>query len=91
MNARRSSGLLGTYYFGLLILLYLPIALLFVSSVNSSASLSFPIRSLTLNWYQQPFDADAVLRSARNSLIVALGSSFAATVLGSMVSILMLR
>ena len=91
MNARRSSGLLGTYYFGLLILLYLPIALLFVSSVNSSASLSFPIRSLTLNWYQQLFDADAVLRSARNSLIVALGSSFAATVLGSMVSILMLR
>ena len=91
MNARRSSGLLGTYYFGLLILLYLPIALLFVFSVNSSASLSFPIRSLTLNWYQQLFDADAVLRSARNSLIVALGSSFAATVLGSMVSILMLR
>src|SRR5688572_32270997 len=91
MNARRSSAVFGTYYFGLILLLYLPIALLFLFSVNSSASLSFPIRQLTLNWYQQLFDADAVLRSARNSLVVALGSSLAATVLGTMVSILMLR
>lgn len=91
MNARRSSVVLGTYYFGLILLLYLPIALLFLFSVNSSASLSFPINQLTLEWYRQLFDADAVLRSARNSLIVALGSSLAATVLGTMVSILMLR
>lgn len=91
MNQRRGSVMLGTYYFGLILLLYLPIALLFLFSVNSSASLSFPIRQLTLNWYQQLFDADAVLRSARNSLVVALGSSLAATVLGTMVSILMLR
>jgi spermidine/putrescine transport system permease protein len=71
--------------------LYLPIALLFLFSVNASASLSFPIRQLTLDWYRQLFEAEAVLRSARNSLLVALGSSFAATVLGTMVSILMLR
>ena len=91
MNARRSSGLLGTYYFGLILLLYLPIVLLFLFSVNANASLSFPIDSLSLDWYRQLFDADAVLRSARNSLVVALGSSFAATILGTMVSILLLR
>ena len=91
MNPCRGSVVLGTYYFGLLLLLYLPIALLFLFSVNASASLSFPVSQLTLNWYQQLFDADAVLRSARNSLVVALGSSLAATVLGTMVSILMLR
>lgn len=91
MNARRGSLALGTYYFGLILLLYLPIVLLFLFSVNASASLSFPIGKLTLNWYQQLFDADAVLRSARNSLVVALGSSLVATVLGAMVSILMLR
>ncbi len=82
MNARRSSVVLGTYYFGLILLLYLPIALLFLFSVNASASLSFPISQLTFDWYQQLFDADAVLRSARNSLVVALGSSLAATILG---------
>jgi spermidine/putrescine transport system permease protein len=91
MNARRGSVVLGTYYFGLILLLYLPIVLLFLLSVNSSTSLSFPIKQLTVDWYQKLFDADAVLRSARNSLVVALGSSLAATVLGMMVSILMLR
>jgi spermidine/putrescine transport system permease protein len=91
MNARRGSVLLPAYYFSLILLLYLPIALLFLFSVNSSASLSFPIKQLTFDWYQKLFAADAVLRSARNSLIVALGSSLAATILGTMVSILMLR
>lgn len=91
MNTRRSSAVLGTYYLSLILLLYLPIALLFLFSVNSSASLSFPINQLTLDWYRQLFDADAVLRSARNSLVVALGSSLAATILGTMASILLLR
>jgi spermidine/putrescine transport system permease protein len=91
MNARRNSVLLPAYYFILIVLLYLPIALLFLFSVNSSASLSFPIKQLTFDWYQKLFAADAVLRSARNSLMVALGSSAAATILGTMVSILMLR
>lgn len=91
MNAQRRSFLLPAYYFSLIALLYLPIALLFLFSVNSSASLSFPIKQLTFDWYQKLFAADAVLRSARNSLVVALGSSAAATVLGTMVSVLMLR
>lgn len=91
MNARGGSTLLGAYYFGLILLLYLPIALLFLFSVNASASLSFPINQLTLDWYRQLFDAQAVLRSARNSLLVALGSSLVATLLGTMVSILLLR
>ena len=91
MNARRTAIPLTIYYFGLIVLLYLPIALLLLFSVNASASLSFPIKQLTFNWYQQLFAADAVLRSARNSLVVAVGSSFAATLLGAMVSILMLR
>lgn len=91
MNAQPRSTPLAVYYFSLIALLYLPIALLFLFSVNSSASLSFPIQQLTFDWYQQLFAADAVLRSARNSLVVALGSSLAATILGTMVSILMLR
>jgi len=91
MNTHRRSIPLASYYFGLVTLLYLPILMLFLFSMNSSASLSFPIRELTFDWYQKLFAADAVLRAARNSLLVALGSSFAATVLGTMVSILMLR
>lgn len=91
MNSRRGSFLLGGYYFGLILLLYLPLLVLFLFSINSSVSLSFPIGRLTLDWYQRLFEADAVLRAARNSLVVGLGSSSVATLLGTMVSILMLR
>ena len=91
MNARRTSVPLTFYYFGLITLLYLPISLLFLFSVNSSASVSFPIQELTLDWYRKLFDAGEILRAARNSLVVAIGSSLTATVLGTMVSILMLR
>ena len=85
------SVLLPGYYLGLIALLYLPIAILFLFSINSSASLSFPLEGLTLSWYRKLFDAEAVLRSARNSLIVAAGSSTAATVLGTMVALLAAR
>jgi spermidine/putrescine transport system permease protein len=49
------------------------------------------LKGLTLDWYQKLFDSPAVLRSARNSLIVASGSSIVATILGTMVSVLYLR
>lgn len=79
------------YYFGLIILLYLPIAILFLFSINANTSLSFPLQGFTLNWYQKLFENEAVLKAARNSLLVAVGSSTAATVLGTMVSILATR
>ena len=91
MNPRRVPLPLALYYFSLIALLYLPIAVLFLFSVNSNTTLSFPLRGLTLDWYQKLFQAEAVLRAARNSLIVAAGSSLAATVLGTMVAILIMR
>jgi spermidine/putrescine transport system permease protein len=72
-------------------LLYLPIAILFVFSVNSGTTLSFPLKGFTLDWYSKLFEADAVLRAARNSLVVAVGSSLAATLLGAMVALLTTR
>jgi spermidine/putrescine transport system permease protein len=82
---------LSGYYVLLLFLLYLPLVILFIFSINSSTSLSFPPKGFTLDWYAQVFENDALLRSARNSLMVAIVSSVAATVLGTMVAILALR
>ena len=90
MNTTRAPLLTG-YYFGLIALLYLPIAILFLFSINANTSLSFPLQGLTLSWYQKLFDADAVLRAARNSFVVAAGSSAAATLLGTMVALLATR
>jgi spermidine/putrescine transport system permease protein len=91
MSNRRAPFPLSLYYFSLIAFLYLPIAVLFLFSINTNATFSFPLKGFTLDWYQKLFQADAILRSARNSLIVASGSSFAATLLGTMVSILMMR
>ena len=91
MTVFRSSIPLKAYYFGLIALLYLPITILFLFSLNSNTILSFPLQGLTLNWYEQLFASDALLRSARNSLVVAMGSSLAATLLGTMVALLMMR
>jgi len=82
---------LSSYYFAMLALLYLPIAILFLFSLNSNTSLSFPLRGFTLDWYLKLFDARAILGAARSSVFVALGSSTAATVLGTMVALLATR
>ena len=87
----RAPSFLSLYYLGLISLLYLPIAILFLFSVNATTTLSFSLEGLTLAWYQKLFETEAVLRSARNSLVVAAGSSFAATLLGTMVALLAAR
>ena len=87
----RSSRFLAGYYFGLLALLYLPIAFLILFSINTNTSLSFPLQGFTLSWYQKLLDSEAVLRSARNSAFVAAGSATAATALGTMVALLATR
>ena len=91
MSPHRAPFPLLLYYFSLIAFLYLPIAVLFLFSINTNTTFSFPLKGLTLDWYQKLFQADAVLRAARNSLVVASGSSLAATLLGTMVSILMMR
>jgi len=91
MTTFRNSLPLKSYFFGLIALLYLPIVVLFLFSINSNTYLSFPLQGFTLSWYEKLLTSDALLRSARNSLVVALGSSITATLLGTMVALLMMR
>lgn len=91
MTTFRNSFPLKSYFFGLIALLYLPIGVLFLFSINSNTYLSFPLQGLTLDWFEKLFTSEALLRSARNSLVVALGSSLTATLMGTMVALLMMR
>jgi spermidine/putrescine transport system permease protein len=88
---RRTSSFFLSYYFGLLALLYLPIAVLFLFSISPSTSLTFPLQGVTLAWFGRLLESDALLRSARNSLVVAAASSTAATALGTMLALLATR
>jgi spermidine/putrescine transport system permease protein len=91
VNVRRTPIPLLVYYFGVIGMLYLPIGILFLFSVNSNTILSFPLKGLTLDWYARLFELGPVLNSARNSLVVAAGSSLVSTLLGLLISVLLMR
>lgn len=82
---------LGPVFVTVLVLLYLPIAILFVFSFNAGTRLAFPLEGLTTDWYAAVFDDPALVEAARNSFIVAIASATLATVLGVMVAIAVLR
>ena len=50
-------SLLTGYFVGLIVLLYLPLAILFLFSLNEGTSLSFPLQGLTLRWYEEVFSS----------------------------------
>jgi spermidine/putrescine transport system permease protein len=82
---------LGLIYAFMLVLLYFPVALLFVFSFNTNSVLTFPLEGLTLDWYREVFADASLLRAARNSLLVGAGSATIATALGLGVSLAFVR
>jgi spermidine/putrescine transport system permease protein len=82
---------LGPYFAGMLVLLYLPVAVLFIFSFNDATTLRFPLSGLTLDWYQAVFADRALLTSARNSLVVGALAATAATTIGCLVAIAVVR
>ena len=79
------------YYVLLLVLLYLPIAILFVFSFSANTTISFPLRGFTLEWFERVFADPNLRRAVWNSVQVALASSSVATALGAAIAILIVR
>jgi len=71
------------YVIGVLLFLYVPIAVIVLFSFADSPRLSLPVEGLTLDWYRRAF-ADPLLTTAlQNSLILAVFSALAAGALGT--------
>lgn len=79
------------YYLVLLILLYIPISVLFLFSVNDGVVLAFPLKGLTAHWYQDLFSNSELMRALGNSALVAFCSSVMATTLGTAAAIALVR
>jgi spermidine/putrescine transport system permease protein len=90
-GARRRPSGLSLFYWLLVGLLYVPIAILFVFSLNAGTTLSFPLKGFTFDWYGKILTTSGLLDSVQHSLIVAAISSTAATILGTMVAVLISR
>ena len=60
----------------MLLLLYLPIALLFIFSFNANTILSFPLKGFTLEWFQKLFQSPNLLHimmASNNDWVVPAG------------------
>lgn len=79
------------YFVILLALLYLPLAILLIFSINDNAILVLPLTGVTTRWYRQAIETPAAVDAVRNSVVVALCSSFVSTVLATMLAILITR
>ena len=88
---RRAPSALSAYFVALVVLLYLPLAILFIFSINDNTTLVFPLKGFTLEWYDRALDTPAAIDSVRNSVVVALGSSLVATMLATMLAVAVTR
>ena len=91
MTAQSRAPFLSLYYIAILVLLYIPLGVLFLFSVNDGVTLAFPLQGLTIHWYQDMLGNGELLNALRNSAIVAFSSSFLATTLGTASSIALIR
>jgi spermidine/putrescine transport system permease protein len=87
----RLPSFLMSYFVILLALLYLPLGILLLFSVNDNTTLVFPLHGFTARWYNSALDTPAAIDAVRNSVIVASGSSVVATTLATMLAILATR
>ena len=91
-KCRTSRSVLRGYYALLIALLYLPIAVLVLFSLNANQVLAFPAPGIHARVVRQrPRHTPGVSTAARNSVLVATGSSLMATMLATMVAILVAR
>ncbi len=72
------------YYVVMAVALYIPIGLLVLFSFNSSTTLVFPLKGLTLHWYADLLQATELLKALQNSLVLGAISAAFATALGAL-------
>ena len=73
-------------YVGTVIFLFLPLLVLFIYSFNASKGGTWG--GFSLKWYEKlVLDSPALWRAVLNSVIIALGSAAAATLLGSLAAV----
>jgi spermidine/putrescine transport system permease protein len=82
----------GFIYFLLVVaILFLPIVLLVVFSFNDSTQLVFPLKGFTTAHYAGLLDNREMIQAVRTSVLLGLGTSLVATVLGTMGALAIVR
>jgi spermidine/putrescine transport system permease protein len=78
------SGLAGVFTVAGLLFLWVPLLVVVLFSLHSTAALSFPFKGFSFRWYDEIFSSDEVRSAAENSLIVASVTAASTLVLGTL-------
>ncbi len=74
-----------------LIFLYAPLLLVVVNAFNASKTFAFPPSGFTLQWWKAALHSEGMWHSLANSVIVGLGATAIALVLGTMIALAVQR
>jgi spermidine/putrescine transport system permease protein len=67
-----------------MLFLWLPLLVVVLFSLHTTASLSFPFDGFSLRWYERIFESPEVRAAARNSLVVATSTALVTLVLATL-------
>jgi spermidine/putrescine transport system permease protein len=84
VSATRRSPLTGAFTVAGLVFLWAPLLLVFLFSLHSTGSLTFPFEGFSTRWYDEVFSSEEIRSAAENSLIVATSTALLTLVLGTL-------
>lgn len=79
-----------TFIVGLLVFIYVPILIMMAMGFNASPDYEMPFR-FSLVWYQELLNNEVLARAGRNSILLALATTFTATVIGTLAALALSR
>jgi putative spermidine/putrescine transport system permease protein len=74
-----------------LVIVYVPLLVVLINSFNSSSTMSWPPRSLTLEWWGRAFRSAGALEAVGTSVYVGLVATIVALILGTLISFALQR
>ncbi len=78
---------LAMYFGGVIFYLFFPIAIISLFSFNASPAISFPIRGLSLRWYQEILASPVFISALKYSLTVAVATTAICVVIGTLAAL----
>ncbi len=84
MSGARRSPITGVFTIAGLVFLWAPLLLVFLFSLHSTGSLTFPFEGFSTRWYDEVFSSEEIRTAARNSLTVATSTAIVTLILGTL-------
>jgi spermidine/putrescine transport system permease protein len=84
VSTTRPSPITGAFTVAGLVFLWAPLLLVFLFSLHSTGSLTFPFEGFSTRWYDEVFSSEVIRSAAENSLIVATSTALLTLLLGTL-------